>query len=83
MKELDEVKLNLKRSKQVLENYFLTAHRSAHNVYRLQNVPSREFIIIHAGNYHKDALGCLIPGKAWRNMAKSHYYVGNSKSALK
>lgn len=53
------------------------------NVYELKNVPGRSFILIHAGNYHKDTLGCLMPGKTWGSVAKSHYYVGNSKLALK
>ncbi|HHF3043506.1 MULTISPECIES: DUF5675 family protein [Vibrio] len=53
------------------------------NVYELQNVPGRSFILIHAGNYHQDTLGCLMPGKTWGKVAKSHYYVGSSKLALK
>lgn len=53
------------------------------NVYELQNVPGRTFILIHAGNYHKDTLGCLLPGKAWGSVSETHYYVSNSKAALK
>ncbi|SON52944.1 DUF5675 family protein [Vibrio tapetis] len=122
MKKLDEVKLNLNRTKQmgettlgkltiegvskswfVLEpagpdsitensdkrikagSYRLLPYSSPKypNVYELQNVPGRTFILIHAGNYHKDTLGCLMPGKIWGSVAKSQYYVGNSKSALK
>lgn len=53
------------------------------NVYELQNVPGRSFILIHSGNYHKDTLGCLMPGKMWGSVGDKHYYVGNSKAALK
>lgn len=122
MKKLDEVKLNLKRIKQMGETtlgkltiegvskswfvlepagpdsiiegsdkrikagtYKLLPYSSPKypNVYELRNVPGRTYILIHAGNYHKDTLGCLMPGKTWGSVAKSHYYVGNSKSALK
>ncbi|EGQ9884154.1 TPA: hypothetical protein RQJ38_004424 [Vibrio vulnificus] len=122
MKKLDEVKLNLKRTKQMGETtlgqltiegvskswfvlepagpdsitegsdkriqagtYKLLPYSSPKypNVYELQNVLGRTFILIHAGNYHKDTLGCLMPGKTWGVVAKSHYSVGNSKSALK
>jgi len=53
------------------------------DVYELKNVPGRSFILIHAGNYHKDTLGCLMPGKTWGSVGDKHYYVGNSKAALK
>ncbi|MGR5150171.1 DUF5675 family protein [Photobacterium alginatilyticum] len=53
------------------------------NVYELQNVPGRSYILIHSGNYHKDTLGCLMPGKTWGCVSEKHYYVGNSKAALK
>lgn len=53
------------------------------NVYELQNVPGRTFILIHAGNYHQDTLGCLMLGKQWGIVKDSHYYVDNSKYALK
>ncbi|YCO05527.1 DUF5675 family protein [Vibrio sp. VNB-15] len=53
------------------------------NVYELQNVPGRTFILIHAGITTKTHLECLTPDKTWGSVAKSHYYVGNSKSALR
>ncbi|WP_238130993.1 DUF5675 family protein [Vibrio cincinnatiensis] len=122
MKKSDEVKLHLKRTKQmgettlgkltiegvskswfVLEpagpdsvtegsdkrikagSYKLHPYSSPKypSVYELQNVPGRTYILIHAGNYHNDTFGCLMPGKTWGSVDKSHYYVGNSKSALK
>ncbi|QFU06879.1 hypothetical protein FIU82_17940 (plasmid) [Pseudoalteromonas sp. THAF3] len=51
-------------------------------VYELQGVPGRTKILIHAGNYHENTEGCLMPGKSWGVQADKHYYVGNSRKAL-
>lgn len=29
----------------------------------VKNVPNRSEILIHKGNYHRDTLGCILPGK--------------------
>lgn len=29
----------------------------------VKNVPDRSEILIHKGNYHRDTLGCILPGK--------------------
>lgn len=34
------------------------------NVLLLQNVPGRDYIEVHAGNYTKQILGCILVGKA-------------------
>ncbi len=52
------------------------------NVYELKNVPGRTYILIHAGNYHENTEGCLMPGKNWGVLKNFHYYVSNSKAAL-
>lgn len=52
------------------------------NVYELQHVPGRSKILIHAGNYHENTEGCLMPGQMWGVLADKHYYVKNSKKAL-
>ncbi|MGF1836523.1 DUF5675 family protein [Photobacterium sanguinicancri] len=53
------------------------------NVYELKNVPGRKYILIHPGNYHKNTEGCLMAGKTWGVLKDSHFYVGNSKAAIK
>jgi hypothetical protein len=52
------------------------------NVYEIKRVPGRTNILLHAGNYHKDTLGCLMPGKNWGALGDKHFYVGSSKRAL-
>lgn len=52
------------------------------NVYEVKGVPGRTNILLHAGNYHNDTLGCLMPGKTWGAEADKHFYVGSSKRAL-
>lgn len=34
------------------------------NVYELKNVLGRTYVLIHAGNYHENTEGCLMPGKS-------------------
>ena len=34
----------------------------------IPNVPGRSLIRMHAGNTFKDTLGCLLPGKAWKDI---------------
>ncbi|WP_232304731.1 DUF5675 family protein [Agarivorans gilvus] len=53
------------------------------NVYQLLNVPGRTNILIHAGNYHQDTLGCLMPGKTSGKSSNGEYHVGNSRTATK
>ncbi|WP_432455086.1 DUF5675 family protein [Agarivorans sp. QJM3NY_29] len=53
------------------------------NVYQLLNVPGRTNILIHAGNYHQDTLGCLMPGNTSGKSSSGEYNVGNSRTAMK
>ncbi len=39
----------------------------------LQNVPDRSEILIHAGNYKKDTLGCILPGKELKDIDGDGY----------
>lgn len=52
------------------------------NVYELQNVPGRTKILIHAGNYHDNTEGCIMPGLLWGTLNNKQHYVANSRSAL-
>lgn len=64
--------------------YALLPYSSAKykNVYELQNVPGRTKILIHAGNYHDNTEGCIMPGLLWGTLSDKQYYVANSRSAL-
>lgn len=53
------------------------------DVYKLEDVPGRTYILIHSGNYHEDTQGCLMPGKSWGVKSDKHYYVGHSRQALR
>jgi hypothetical protein len=33
------------------------------NHFHILDVPNRSMILIHHGNYHRDTLGCILPGK--------------------
>ncbi|MDO6775805.1 DUF5675 family protein [Shewanella sp. 3_MG-2023] len=52
------------------------------NVYELKNIPGRTKILIHAGNYHENTEGCIMPGLSWGLVnQKGHYYVSSSRIA--
>ncbi len=38
------------------------------NVFLLEGVPDRSMIEIHAGNYNKDTLGCILPGDGFADI---------------
>ncbi len=49
------------------------------NVWELQNVPNRSYILIHAGNTSKDVTGCIALGEGLRTGADG---VTSSRKAL-
>ncbi len=65
--------------------YSILPYSSAkyNSVYELQNVPGRTKILIHAGNYHDNTEGCLMPGLLWGVMNDKQYYVASSRAAVK
>lgn len=46
-------------------------------VYKVQNVPNRSEILIHAGNWPKNTSGCILLGKSFSKDA-----IWNSRSAI-
>lgn len=51
--------------------------------FHVLGVRDRKFILIHAGNYHRDTKGCIIPGKTFVDIDKDgHKDVTNSKVAM-
>ena len=47
------------------------------------NVPGREWILMHGGNYHTQILGCLLPGDEFRDINKDGVRdVLNSRKTL-
>ena len=52
--------------------------------FHILDVPNRTYILIHAGNYHSDILGCVIVGSNFKDINHDGYAdVVNSKSTLK
>jgi hypothetical protein len=57
-------------------------------VFRVLNVPGRDGILIHKGNYasgnHVDTLGCILPGKFFEDLNQDgNLDVGDSTGAMK
>lgn len=48
-------------------------------VWKLEDVPDRSYILIHAGNYSKDVQGCIAVGQY---LSDDNYMVMNSRHAL-
>jgi hypothetical protein len=53
------------------------------NHFHLINVPGRDMILIHSGNYYSDSLGCIIVGSDHKDIDKDGMVdVVNSKATL-
>lgn len=53
------------------------------NHFHLTNVPGRTYILIHAGNYYTDILGCILVGKGLADINNDGLKdVTSSKAAL-
>lgn len=66
--------------------YEAIKHRSPKfgDCFWIQNVPGRSEILIHVGNFHKDTLGCILPGKELKDIDNDgHKDVTQSKKAMK
>lgn len=51
--------------------------------FHLLDVPNRTYILIHAGNYYTDILGCILVGSAYSDINKDGYLdVTSSKKTL-
>lgn len=65
--------------------YNVIKHRSRRfgSCFWVLQVPHRSEILIHAGNYNKDTLGCILPGKALKDINNDGIIdVSSSRSAL-
>ncbi len=52
--------------------------------YILKNVPNRDFILIHFGNYYTDTRGCILVGNAFKDLNKDGYRdVTSSRKTMK
>jgi len=52
--------------------------------FHILNVPNRDFILCHHGNYHTDILGCILPGKGLADINKDGSLdVTGSRQAMK
>lgn len=52
--------------------------------FHVLNVPNRDFILVHWGNYHTDILGCILPGKGLADINKDgRLDVTSSRQAMK
>jgi hypothetical protein len=52
--------------------------------FHILNVPNRDFILCHHGNYHTDILGCILPGKGLADINKDgRLDVTGSRQAMK
>ena len=50
---------------------------------RLHNVPNREGILMHVGNYHHQILGCILPGMGFNDVDRDgHVDVVQSRIAI-
>lgn len=53
------------------------------NHFHVLNVPGRDMILIHSGNYYSDSLGCIIVGSEHKDIDKDGLVdVVNSKTTL-
>ena len=54
------------------------------NHFHILDVPNRTYILIHAGNYYTDILGCILVGDSFAYINKDSYLdVTNSVKTLK
>ena len=52
--------------------------------FHITNVENRDFILIHAGNYFTDILGCVLVGRTLKDINKDGYRdVTSSRKTLK
>lgn len=63
-----------------LEKRFPDMHAGA---IELANVPGRSAILIHPGNWHRDTLGCILPGEEQGFAADGAYAVLQSNAAYR
>jgi hypothetical protein len=65
---------------EILSKRFPGLHAGA---IELANVPNRSAILIHPGNWHRDTLGCILPGAEQGFAADGAYAVLQSNDAYR
>lgn len=51
--------------------------------YHILDVPERDWILIHGGNYHTQIKGCILVGSSWKDINGDGYRdVVNSRNTL-
>lgn len=66
-------------------NYFVKLHESPKFgiCYKVQNVPNRDHILFHIGNYLTDTHGCILVGHTYAVLSDlQRSYVQNSRDAF-
>lgn len=52
--------------------------------FHILNVPERDFILIHSGNFHYQIQGCILVGSEWRDIDGDNIVdVTNSRNTMK
>lgn len=83
--ELPYIKNERKISSIPIGSYYCKKIKSPKfgNVFSIMNVENRTNILIHAGNYKKDTLGCILLGSEKNyNPIEKEYYVLHSQTTL-
>lgn len=58
-------------------------HEKFGNHFHVLDVPGRDYILIHAGNYRKNTSGCILPGSGFSDINKDGQIdITQSKTAM-
>lgn len=66
----------------VTKSYFYGGKNKGKRAFRLHNVPNRNGILIHVGNFVNDVVGCIAPGMAFSDEFQRTYSSANAFNEL-